>query len=172
MNTFSACHFTKPLQFHLLLVPYQTSHLIGIFLMSPDHDSKLVRQEHAHWERPRGSLSPPLHTDALWARCHCPGASGPLGLWSPGRAPPPRHLLNFPQRFTLYPSLISLFPQADPLRCWLLTIPATASLLVSVPHQAESFVRAEAQVCNIILCPSGVCTAVWAPETCGEAPVA
>lgn len=84
-------------------------------------------------------------------------ALGPLGLWSPGRAPPPRHLLNLPQ--PLYPSPFSNlpFPRADPLRCWLLALPATASWLVSFPHQAASFVRAEAQVGYIILCPSRVC---------------
>lgn len=42
---FFAGHVTKPLQFHLLLVPYQTCHLISISLVPPesDPDPKLVR---------------------------------------------------------------------------------------------------------------------------------
>lgn len=36
---FFACHVTKPLQFHLLLVPYQTCHLISIPSVLPESES-------------------------------------------------------------------------------------------------------------------------------------
>ena len=48
---FFASHFTKPLQLHFLLIPYQTFHLISTYLVTPDPGPKLVRPDCARRER-------------------------------------------------------------------------------------------------------------------------
>lgn len=133
MNTFSACHFTKSLQFHLFLVPYQPSHLISIYLVSPNPDSNQARP--CSQEEAISLFFPPplVHTkqagaDVLWARCH-PPLLRPLGWF------PPCHLCSSSQ--LLYPSPISLFPQVVPLLCWLFNIPYISSVVVLSPYQTK-----------------------------------